>query len=200
MAVARRIGCCALLLGATLTAACGGGSSPSEVPAPLGTDTELGVGDIFEVRVYGEEDLTGRYSVAEDGSIDFPLIGRLEVRDMKPPEVANLLEEKLVEMGYLRSPHVSILVEEYRSKRISVVGAVSEPGSYPVTPGMTIMQAISSAGGFTALANQNSTTVTRRIEDELTRIRVPAGRIQRGEAPDFRLQPGDIVYVPERVF
>ncbi|MFW5926226.1 MAG: polysaccharide biosynthesis/export family protein, partial [Myxococcota bacterium] len=158
------------------------------------------VGDVFEVRVYGEEDLTASYSVAEDGSIDFPLIGRMEVQGLKPPEVADLLEQKLIEGDYLRSPHVSILVEEYRSKRISVVGAVQNPGSYPVTPGMTIVQAISGAGGFTALANQNATTVTRRVDDELMRVRVRAGDIQKGEAQDFRLRPGDIVYIPERVF
>jgi protein involved in polysaccharide export with SLBB domain len=163
-------------------------------------DTALGVGDVFEVRVYGEGDLTAKYSVAEDGTIDFPLIGQLQVEGMKPPDAAAMIEKKLVEREILRSPHVSIFVEEYRSKRVTVLGAVSTPGSYPFTPGMTVMQAISQAGGFTALGNRNSTTITRRSEGELVRYQVPAGNIQKGTAEDFRLQPGDMVFVPERVF
>jgi protein involved in polysaccharide export with SLBB domain len=190
-----------LLLAGEALAGCRSGSTPTNVPASPGMDTALGVGDVFEVRVYGENDLTAKYSVEEDGTIDFPLIGRLRVEGMKPPEASDMIEQRLVERGILRAPHVSIFVEEYRSKRVTVLGAVASPGSYPFTPGMTVMQAISQAGGFTALGNRNSTTITRRADDgDLSRYQVPAGNIQKGTAEDFRLQPGDMVFVPERVF
>jgi protein involved in polysaccharide export with SLBB domain len=189
-----------LALSLVTSLGCRAEATPLSVPGGHDMDTALGVGDVIEVRVYGEPDLTARHSVAEDGSIDFPLIGRVVVAQKKPPEVADMLEQRLREGGYLRTPHVSIFVEEYRSKRVTVLGAVSNPGSYPFTPGLTVMQAVSLAGGFTALGNRNSTTITRRSEGELVRIQVPAGNIQKGAADDFRLQPGDMIFVPERVF
>ena len=80
------------------------------------------------------------------------------------------------------------------------MGAVSQPGTFPVTPGMTVVQAISMAGGFTALASQNDTVLTRRVDDGVRRFPVPARRISDGREPDVPLQGGDIIFVPERAF
>lgn len=187
-------------LAALAFCACGGAHKTVQAPAMPSQDTTLGVGDVFDVRVYGENDLSGTYMVAQDGTIDFPLIGRLHVEGLEPTAVADLLTSKLENGKILKDPQVSILVKEYKSKQVSIVGAVAKPGSYSMQPGMTVIQAISQAGGFTALANRNSTTVTRRVGDKLVRYEVPAGNIQEGTARDFRLQNGDIVYVPERVF
>lgn len=193
---------CLLLVAVLLGVACGGGGGAPVQEATFegSRDTSLGVSDVFAIRVYGEDDLSGTYRVARDGTIDFPLIGRVRVEGMEPPQVADMLERRLQEGQFLKRPQISILVEEYNSKRISVVGAVAKPGSYPMVPGMTLVQAVSGAGGFTALANENNTTVTRRVGAELKRFQVPAGDITEGTVQDFRLQAGDIIYVPERVF
>ena len=188
------------VIAALLIAGCGGGSGTVRPPTTQ-EDTTLGAGDVFSVRVYAQEQLSGRYRVATDGTIDFPFIGRTEVAGLEPPEVADLLARRLKEGEYLVDPHVSILVEEYNSKRVSVVGAVDQPGTFPLTPGMTVLRAITTAGGFTALASQNSTVVTRHTADgERRRYVVRAGDVSEGQAPDFVLQPNDIIYVPERVF
>ena len=100
----------------------------------------------------------------------------------------------------LRDPHVSVCVEQYVSKRISVVGAVADPGTFPLEPGMTDVQAISMAGGFTSLADRNGTVVTRRLNGELVRYRVPAAKVSRGQAQDIEVAAGDIIFVPERMF
>jgi protein involved in polysaccharide export with SLBB domain len=178
-------------------------SSPTATPtAPsVGTeDTTLVAGDTFEVRVYGEKELSGKYSVAQDGTIDFPLIGRLQVEGKEATEVADEIRDRLRDGKILRNPQVSILVASYASKRISVVGAVSKPGSFPMTSGLTLVEAISLAGGFTALASENDTLVTRRRGGKLQRFRVPAKQVTEGRAEDFALQAGDIIYVPERLF
>lgn len=188
------------LVAAVMFGACGGAHHTIQAPPMPSQDTTLGVGDVFDVRIYGEKDLSGTYMVAQDGTIDFPLVGSLHVEGLEPPAVAELLASKLESGKILKDPQVSILVREYKSKQVSIVGAVSKPGSYAMQPGMTVIQAISQAGGFTALANRNSTTVTRRVGGKLVRYEVPAGDIQEGTAQDFRLQNGDIVYVPERVF
>ena len=177
-----------------------GGSVATVAPPTIEDDTTLGAGDVFDVRVYGEEALTGEYRVARNGTIDFPFIGRTEVAGLDPPDVADLLARQLRDGGYLRDPQVSILVREYNSKRISVIGAVSRPGTFPLTPGMTVVQAVSAAGGFTALAAQNDLVVTRHREGERHRYNVRAGEVSAGEAPDMALQPGDIIFVPERIF
>lgn len=176
------------------------GVQATEVPPPATDDTTLGPGDVFSVRVYGEEAMTGSHQVAPDGTINFPLLGAVHVSGLEPTEVAHKIRTELVERDFLRAPHVSVYVEEYASKRVSVVGAVANPGAFPLEPGMTVVQAISMAGGFSSLADRDATVVTRRIDDEIIRYRVPVDRVTKGQAADIEVAAGDIIFVPERLF
>ncbi len=188
---------CAGYLGTT---ACGGQLTtprPTHVPSP---DTTLGVGDSFVVRIYGEEQLSGSYQVAGDGSIDFPFIGRVLVTGKEPTAVAAAIRDGLREGGYLTNPQVSVLVTEYASKQVSVMGAVAKPGVFPLTNGLTVIHAIGLAGGLTALADGNDVIVSRRVNSAIERFRVPVDDVTEGRADDFPLQAGDIIYVPQRVF
>jgi polysaccharide export outer membrane protein len=190
-----------LLLAFTLLAGCSrGGGAPGGANDVGAEDTTLGPGDVFQVRVYGEEDLSSGYRVAQDGTIDFPFVGRVEVAGKEPTEVADLVASRLREGNYLRDPQVSVMVEEYNSKRVSVMGAVARSGTFPMRAGLTVVEAISLAGGFTPLASRNGTVVTRRVDGELQRFQVRVDDVTRGEADDVVLQAGDIVYVPERLF
>jgi protein involved in polysaccharide export with SLBB domain len=166
-------------------------------PAP---DMTLGPGDTFEVAVYDEKELSGRYRVADDGSINFPLVGRVHVGGRGPTAVATAIQQALEEKRILRNPSVSIFVLEYTSKRINVVGAVQRPGSLAWTAGMGVVQAISVAGGLTPLAAGNDTIVTRQETGKPRRYKVSVRRITEGQEQDFVLQAGDTVYVPERIF
>lgn len=179
---------------------CGPGGIQTPPPSAADDDTTLGVGDRFDVRVYGEQDLSTNYRVAQDGTIDFPYIGRIRVQGLEPPAVADLIEDHLRDGGVLVNPQVSVLVTETPSRRISVIGAVRNPGNYPVSPGLTALQAVGLAGGTTDLANRNGAIVTRRVEGELRRYSVPLDSITVGTHEDFRVQANDIIYVPERPF
>ncbi len=187
-------------LSLVLTSACGGGNSDARVIEAKEPNTQLGVGDVFEVRVYGDEELSSSYRVAEDGSIDFPFIGSVTVIGLEPPQISELLATKLKDGQYLRDPQVSVFVTDYASKRVSVMGAVEKPGAFPMTTGLTVIQAIGLAGGFSPLASRNSVVITRKSKDGRRKIPVKAEDISEGEAPDIPLQAGDIIYVPERVF
>lgn len=176
------------------------GVQVTEVPPPATDDTTLGPGDVFTVRVYGEEELSGSHQVAPDGTIDFPLLGSIPVQGLEPPAVADELKRLLKERDLLRDPHVSVYVEEYVSKRVSVVGAVANPGAFPLEPGMTVVQAISMAGGFSSLADRDGTVVTRRVEGDTVRYRVPVDKVTKGQAKDIEVAAGDIIFVPERLF
>ena len=191
----------ALLLLAVAASACSKrGVQVTEVPPPATDDTTLGPGDVFTVRVYGEDMMSGSHQVAPDGTINFPLLGAVQVSGLEPTEVAEKIQTELRERDLLRNPHVSVYVEEYASKRVSVMGAVANPGTFPLEPGMTVVQAISMAGGFSSLADRDGTVVTRRIEGEIVRYRVPVARVTKGQAKDIAVAAGDIIFVPERLF
>ncbi len=163
-------------------------------------DTSLGMGDMFDVRVYGEEELSADYRVSQDGTIDFPLIGRIVVAGLEPGAVATLITTRLREGHFFVQPHVSVVVREYNSKRVSVLGAVRTPGTYALRGGMGVVEAIGLAGGFTALANRDGTTITRNAAGELHRYAAPVDRITDGQEEDIPLHAGDIIRVPERLF
>lgn len=189
------------VLSLTLPTSLGCARPSANVPAAdLIEDTTLGAGDVFEVSVFGEEEFSGKFQVGSDGTILYPFLGALAVAGKEVGEVARTIADGLERGEYLQEPQVSIFVQASNSKRISVLGAVAKPGMFPVTPGLTVVQAVSNAGGFTALANKDETVVTRRVGGKLERYRVAVSEASRGRAEDFRLRAGDIVFVPERVF
>jgi polysaccharide export outer membrane protein len=95
---------------------------------------------------------------------------------------------------------VSIFIKEYNSKKISVFGQVNKPGTFKYEDKMSVTQAVSMAGGFTKMAAKDDTNVTRIEEGEEKKYPVPVESIAQGQAKNFYLQPGDIVYVPESIW
>lgn len=154
----------------------------------------LGPGDVFEVSVYGEPSLSGTHRISPDGAIHFPLVKRVVVEGMTPSEIAEELQKRLQD-GYLREPSVSVLVKEYNSKKIFVLGQVVKAGTFPFTANMNIVEAIALAGGMKETAQGNYVIVTRGDQ----RIPVPVERITEGKASNLNLKPGDIIFVPDKL-
>jgi polysaccharide export outer membrane protein len=173
-------------------------TATGEVPAALG-QSSLGAGDVIEVRVYQEPELSGVYQIGRDGDVIFPLCKRVTLSGLSPNAAAEKLRVCLSE-GFMRNPQVSVLVKEYNSKKVFVFGEVQKPGTFVYEDGMSIVQAVTLAGGFTKTASQNSTSVTRRVNGVETKTKVNVQDIALGKAPNFVLEPGDIVYVPESLF
>ena len=176
----------------------GGQLRPEDLPIPDGgvRANTLGTGDFLEVRVYQEPDLSGIYRVSPEGVIDYPLCGKVRVSELTPSLAADAITGCL-KQGYVRRPQVTVMVKEFNSKRIFVFGDVSKPGSFPYEEGMTIVAAVSSAGGFNRTAARNGVNVTRLIEGRETRVPVKVEDIINGSEKNFALHPGDIVFVPE---
>lgn len=171
-------------------------SPNAAIPRPV--KTPMGVGDVFELRVYREKELTGVHRVSVDGTVDIPLVGRIRVEQLSRDEVVDLLRTKLEQ--FINEPQVSILVKERKSKKIFVFGQVRKPGTFEFESNMNIIQAITLAGGFDKLADQNGAFVNRIIEGHEKRLEVSVKDIGKGEATNFLLQAGDIVYIPESLF
>lgn len=194
-----------LLSSWVLAAGCGSGKTelyrdhmPVDVRAVTVQASILGPGDVFEVTVYQEKDLSGIYRVTPSGTIDFPLVGVVSVEGLSPAELADRLRDGL-RQGYLRNPSVNVFVKEFNSKKVFVLGEVQKPGTFRYEESMNIVQAITLAGGFSSRASKNSTVVTRVEGSSELRIGVPVEDISEGRAPNFLLMPGDIVFVPESV-
>ena len=169
-------------------------------------DTTLGPRDVFEVRVFRHEEMSGEYSVSEEGSINFPEIGQVAVAGRTPADVEQEIQRRLAD-GYLVNPTVTVVVKEYKSKTISVLGQVRKPTTIPYAAGMSIVDAISQAGGFTQMARKNAVKVTRLDRSQppgddgkpvTVSFTVPVESIANGKAQPFYVRPGDTIFVPER--
>ncbi len=171
------------------------------------TDYRIGSQDVLTIAVFGEADLTGKYTVEQDGTFTFPLIGRINAGGVTLREVEGELKKKLAD-GYLRNPQITVSMETYRSQRILIMGEVRAPAEYQLTGDMTLLAAIARAGGPTALAGREALVVRtpRRPAayrngapaDEPEIIRVDLADLQAGNlALNIPLVDGDTITVPK---
>jgi polysaccharide biosynthesis/export protein len=125
----------------------------------MAQDYMLGGGDLLKITVYQNDDLTTETRVSGDGMISVPLVGKMEVAGETPAEVEQKIAQKLSQ-GYIIDPHVTVFVEEYKSKRVTILGEVAKPGVYELTSNASILEIISKAGGLTDKAGD--TVVIKR--------------------------------------
>lgn len=163
-----------------------GGPPPGVSQSP---DYRLGSGDRVRITVFGQQDLTGEYLVDGSGMLAFPLIGRVPAGNATGSELAQMIAKKL-DPDYVRNPNISVEVLTYRP--FYIVGEVKQPGSYAYVSGMSVINAIALAGGFTYRARESSFYLTRAAKDG-SKTRVDA-------APETPVQPGDVITVRERYF
>jgi len=190
----------AALVAAQLSACGGAPPRPVRLPPPVET-ASLGDGDVIEVLVYDEPSMSKTYKVAPNGTIDFPFAGTIDVEGKEPQDVAEILRARLRDGKILKNPQISVLVKEVNSKKFAVFGQVQKPGQFPMTEGMTVVQAISLAGGFTPLADRDRVTLNRKIsKDKVVRVVFSVAAMTEGKINDVPLQAGDTIYVEERIF
>ncbi|WP_346913973.1 polysaccharide biosynthesis/export family protein [uncultured Roseibium sp.] len=178
-----------ILVLCTGLAACSGyRRPPSAFHETLTMPYQLDSSDKLRIIVFGQTDLSNTYTVDQAGYIAFPLIGSVAVRGKTQQELANLIAQKL-RQGYLRDPDVSVEVDSYRP--IFIMGEVQTAGQYNYVAGMTVQNAIATAGGFSSRARQEDVDITRQVNGEIINGRVPISD---------PIRPGDTIYVRERYF
>jgi polysaccharide export outer membrane protein len=155
---------------------------------------------MFTVDIVGEKDLPREYQVASDGTVDLPFVQTLEVGGLEPQEIARLIRKHLIEKKILQDPSVIVQVKEYNSRSVTLLGQISKPGTFQLTPGLTLIQAISLAGGLTAIANDDRVTLTRKAGEKTQTVVLSVDAITSGNSEDIPLQAGDRIYVYERLF
>jgi polysaccharide biosynthesis/export protein len=164
--------------------------------------------DRLRVSVFQEPDLSIISRVDAKGAINLPLVGEIVVAGLTLAQAQTRIEEAYRDGRFLRAPQVTLNVEEYAPREISISGEVRNPGrlSLPVEAGMTVLEAITRAGGFTDTARGNAVTITRILPDgtkEVYTVDVQStirGRARASVADSsMLLLPGDIVFVPQRI-
>jgi polysaccharide biosynthesis/export protein len=179
------------------------GSTAAPAPPPqtnpaVPDNYVIGPGDQIEVNVFGEPDLTRTVTIKPDGIIALPLINQVTAAG----KTAAQLEAELTRMysKYLKNPSISVLVRQFRTNPIYVMGEVSKPGRYDLTYEMTFLDALTLAGGGTDKANLDGAQLVRVENGKSKTIPIKANQMIQGKAatPNLKLQPGDLVYVPRR--
>ena len=152
-------------------------------------------GDLIQVRIFNQDQMTTRARVRGDGKVSLPLVSDVPAAGLTPVALASDLERRLKE--FLNTPLVTVSVEETRPAVVYVAGEVARPAPYPVESCSGVLQAIVNAGGLTVNAQSDRIFVLRKGNPTSVRIRFTYDALVRltGRASEFRLQPGDVVVV-----
>jgi polysaccharide export outer membrane protein len=171
------------------------GTAVAQTPAPE-SSYQIGPNDILNIFVWKEADLTRDVTVMPDGKITYPLIGEITAQGQTASELKKTITEKL--QNFVTAPEVTVIVKESRSQVVYTVGKLTRPGPYPLAPGMTVMQALSAAGGFAEWADNKNIIIIRREGGKETQLRFNYKEFTSGEKleQNILLKPGDTLVVP----
>jgi polysaccharide export outer membrane protein len=171
-------------------------TSPAKAPPRIDAGYKIGPQDVLRIDVWKEPDLTRQVSVRPDGQISLPLLDDVQAAGLTPLELRNALRDGLKE--YITDPQVTVTVSEINSRRIFVTGEVTRSGTFPLLPNMTVLQALSSCGGFTQFANTKKIYLLRMDGAKQVKIPVNYKDLVKGRKPEINilLQDGDTIVVP----
>lgn len=173
------------------------GEQPPPTPAgQWGNDYLIGPGDVLEIMVWKEPDISRTVTVRLDGKISLPLVDDIQAANSTPLQVKQRITEAL--RGYVDAPAVYVMLLEARSKKIYVIGKVTNPGEQQLEKQMNLLQAISMAGGFADWADTNDIVIMRKGPKGQVRIKVDYRRAVSGKDinQNILLQPDDVIVVP----
>ncbi len=172
-------------------------SAPVIASNPMDQSFVIGPDDVLAVSVWKEPEISRTVTVRADGKISLALIGDVQAAGKTPQQLQTEITTKLA--AYMASPTVTVITQEIKSRRFSVLGKVSNPGSYLLTNSTTVLEAIALAGGLRDFAKQKAIYVLRYQPDG-TQVRLPFNYkdVLRGDAQgqNVKLQPRDTVVVP----
>jgi protein involved in polysaccharide export with SLBB domain len=151
-------------------------------------EVRLGPGDRVLVTVFGHEDLSGEFEINTMGRLTLPLVQNVQAQGVTTNELEQLIIDKL-QPDYLINPRVTVQLLSFRP--FYILGEVNAPGSYPFSGGMTVVNAVAVAGGYTHRAREKRIVIKRTVDGE--QVEIPA-------TAETEIMPGDVIEVPERFF
>ncbi len=174
----------------------GGGVAAASHDSPLDADYKIGPQDILRIDVWKELEISRTAPVRPDGKISLPLLNDVQAAGLTPMQLAAVISEGLKK--YITNPQVTVSVAEINSRRIYVTGEVLKPGAFPLLPNMTVLQALSSSGGFSQFARVKNIYVLRKEEGKDVKHQFNYRDVVSGKKPEqnILLEPGDVIVVP----
>jgi len=171
-------------------------NAPGGAPQMSQDEYLIGPGDVLEILVWKEPDLSRTVHVRLDGKISLPLTDDIQAANSTLLQVKERITEAL--RGYMDAPAVYVMLLENRSKKVYVVGKVTAPGEYVIEKDTSLLQAIAMAGGFAEWADKGDIVVMRKGPQGQFRIKVDYGRAVSGKDinQNIQLQPDDVIIVP----
>jgi polysaccharide export outer membrane protein len=156
----------------------------------------IGPADVLNIYVWKEPELTRDITVLPDGKITYPLVGEIHAQGLTVAELKKVLTEKLQQ--YVTAPEVTVVVRQPLSQRIYIIGKANRPGQLTLDPGMTVLQALSAAGGLDQWADQKNIRIIRREGDKEVQYRFNYKQYIAGKEieQNILLKPGDTIVVP----
>lgn len=174
------------------------GNIPKDVSRVVTPDLNYVIGpeDLLDISVWKEPELTRTVPVRPDGKISLPLLNDVQAAGQTPTELATRVTESL--KRYVTNPQVTVIVTAINSQRIYLLGEVTRAGAYPLLPGMTVLQALSSAGGITQYARTQKIYVLREGEGGQVKVPFNYKEFLSGKHPEqnVALKVGDTIVVP----
>ena len=169
---------------------------PPAEPAPVADEYVIGPDDVLHISVWKENELSGQVAVRPDGKISLALLNDIQAAGNTPTQLAAQITEKLKQ--YVTDPRVTVTVVQMNSRKIFIMGEVARAGAFPMLPNMTLMQALSSAGGFSPYANTKKMYLLRTENGKQTKMPINYKALISGNAPEqnIPLKPGDTIVVP----
>ena len=175
-----------------------GDDKPPAAPGAATNDADYVIGpeDMLNVNVWKEAEMSGTVPVRPDGKISLPLLNDVQAAGLTATQLAAQVTEKLKK--YLEQPRVTVVVTQVNSRRYFVLGEVTRAGAYPLLPNMTVLQALSSAGGFTQFANSKNIYVLRVENGKQNKLPFNYRDVVKGRNTEqnILLKPGDTIVVP----
>jgi polysaccharide biosynthesis/export protein len=167
-------------------------------PAKAAGEAEYKIGpqDVLRIDVWKEPEITRTIPVRPDGKVSLPLLNDVQAAGLTAVELANSIRDALKK--FINNPQVTVTVTEINSRRVYVTGEVTRPGAMPLLPNMTVLQALSSSGGFTQFARIKNIYVLRQEDGKQVKHPFNYKEIVSGKKQEdnILLQPGDVIVVP----
>jgi polysaccharide biosynthesis/export protein len=177
-------------------AATGDANSPAPKAATVDPNYVIGGQDVLDISVWKETELTRTVPVRPDGKISLPLLNDVQAAGLTPTQLAAQITESLKK--FVTNPQVTVIVAQINSQRIYILGEVARAGAYPLLPNMTILQGLSSAGGFTLYANTKKIYMFRTENGKQVKYPFNYKDVINGKATEENvvLKAGDTIVVP----
>jgi polysaccharide export outer membrane protein len=157
-------------------------------------DYLLGAGDLVRITVFGAPELSSEVRISETGNVTFPLIGQVPVSGRSAAQIEAIVTARLAEGGFVRDPQVSVLVLEFQSQKVAVLGLVAKPGQYPLQMTTRVLDLLANAGG---VVNDKAADAATLVRKDGTKSAIDLDALFNGDpTQNLPISGGDTIYVP----